>query len=171
MLVVEYGFGMWVNLYARLPRAGHAGLAGGAANVVVNGPAGLSAHIVLGVIIFLAAISVVVRAALVRRALPIVLAAVGLAAVLVSAGGGSLFLGTGASNASFVMALGAGLAIVCYAVILFAVARAERHRTDEPAARGGRALPSAVPMATPGGTQEGRFEAASPSATSSKELE
>lgn len=165
MLVVEYGFGMWVNLYARLPRAGHAGLAGGAANVVVNGPA------VLGVIIFLAAISVVVRAALVRRALPIVLAAVGLAAVLVSAGGGSLFLGTGASNASFVMALGAGLAILCYAVILFAVARAERHGTDEPAARGGRALPSAVPMATPGGTQEGRFEAASPSATSSKELE
>lgn len=130
MLVVEYGFGMWVNLYARLPPSDHGpALAGGAAravvdgglaSVVVNGPAGLSAHVVLGLLIFLTAISVVVRAVLVRRALPIVLAAAGLASVLVSAGGGTRFLAHGSDNASLVMALGAGLAIACYAVILFA---------------------------------------------------
>ncbi|HZD65308.1 MAG TPA: hypothetical protein VE152_04345 [Acidimicrobiales bacterium] len=138
MLVVEDGLGMWVNLYARVPPADHgAGLGSGVAKAVVNGglvtviangPVGLSVHVVVGLILLLTAIFVVVRAAFARRALLVSTAAVGLAAMLVAAGGGARFVGQGNPNASLVMALGTGLAILCYAVILFASPATEGSR-------------------------------------------
>jgi len=154
MLVAEYGFGIWVNLYASVPRADHAGMAdgaavavvnGGLARAVANGPAMLSVHIVLGMVILLTAIFVLVRAVLVRRTLPIVLAAVGCAAVLVAAGGGTRFLGDGASGGSFVMALGAGLAILCYAVILFPMAAPADPSPPAEMPMGERSLPGRLP--------------------------
>lgn len=153
IVVVEYGFGMWVNLYATVPPADRgAGLSGGAAKAVVdgglatvvaNGPAGLSAHVVLGLVLLVSAISVLVRAALVRRALPISLAAAGLAAVLVAAGAGARFVGQGSANASFVMALAAGAAIASYAILLFASAGTGRSQD------GGRDTNAAVTPAAP----------------------
>jgi len=122
--------------------------------VVANGPVGLSIHVVLGILLFVSGITVVVRAALLRRTLPISLAAAGLAAILVAGGSGARFVGQGSTNASLVMALAAGLAIVSYAAILFVSpspmrpADREDHRAEATAA--GAAL-SGTGEATPAG--------------------
>ena len=120
MLLLEYGLGVWTNLYAHLPASDH-GKATFAAfgGAVAHGPVGLALHALLGTLLIVTAIFVVVRAALVHRAAPIVLACVGLIAVLAAWSSGTKFVGDGANGASFGMAIATGVAILAYATILF----------------------------------------------------
>jgi hypothetical protein len=120
MLLVEYGLGIWTNLYAQLPPSGD-GKATFAAfgDAVGHAPVGLALHALLGTLLIVTAVSVVVRAALVRQTPLIVIGCVALVAILAAWLSGSTFVGDAANGASFSMALATGVAILGYATILF----------------------------------------------------
>ena len=120
MLLIEYGLGVWANLYAHLPASDHGKATftafGGA---VAHGPAGLALHALLGTLLIVTAASVVVRAALARQAAPVVIGCAALLAILAAWFSGTKFVSDAASGASFGMALATGVAILGYATILF----------------------------------------------------
>ncbi len=124
ILLVEYGLGIWVNLYGHIPASDHgSNIASGFARAISNGPVGLSIHAVLGVILLGAAAGAVVRAFLVRRTNLIVAAVLGLVCVVIAGLSGASFVGSGSNAASMSMAIGAGVAIFAYAFILFTSVR------------------------------------------------
>jgi hypothetical protein len=86
---------------------------------VSGGPVGLSVHALLGVILIVSAGTAVVRAVLVRHAALVATAVAGLAAIAVAAVSGAAFVGAGSNAASMSMAIAAGVAIGCYALVLF----------------------------------------------------
>jgi hypothetical protein len=122
LLAIEIVLGIAVNLFVKLP-AGDKGTslftAFGAA--ITSGPMSLAIHAIVGTLIVLAGISVLIRAITTRRALQIVLAAIGLVGVLSAWSSGAGFVGDGADSASFSMATATALAIAAYATALFAV--------------------------------------------------
>lgn len=121
MLLIEYGSGIWVNLYGQLPAADHgAGVATGFGRAITGGPAGLTIHALLGVALLASAVTIVVRAVLARRGWPIALAVLGLCAIGVSAINGSRFVGDPSNAASLAMGMAAAVAILCYVIIGFA---------------------------------------------------
>jgi hypothetical protein len=119
-ILLEYFLGMWVSLYATLPKsdAGKSTFAAFGASVA-DGPAMLAAHAVLGTLILLGALSLVIRAALVRAWVTAVLSLIGLVAVLGAWMAGTKFVGSPMSSASFVMATTTAIALLCYVIILF----------------------------------------------------
>jgi hypothetical protein len=127
MLVVQYGLGIGVNLYIAVPTGGSAGSTVGRA--FSNGPL-LAAHAVLGVLLVLTAVSLVVRAVLARQRVIIVLASLGLLAILAAAGNGVSFLHSGADGESLGMAIATGVALLCYIGILFAAGFRARPGSD-----------------------------------------
>src|SRR3954468_5224851 len=64
ILVLEYGIGVYVSLYATVPRADHGA---GLATAIARGPAALSTHAVLGLLLGLGTIAVLVQAIRTRR--------------------------------------------------------------------------------------------------------
>lgn len=134
LLLIEYGLGMWVNLYGQLPASDHgASLATGFARAITDGPVGLSIHAVLGVVLIVSTISALVRSIAVRRPALIAATAVGLAAVVVAASSGARFVGSGDNAASMSMALAAGVAIGAYVLVLFLLPSAVRRPDAGPA--------------------------------------
>jgi hypothetical protein len=120
ILLLEYGLGIWVNLYGRLPASDHgAGAAAGFGRAITQGPVGLSIHAALGIILLISAIAALVRAILVRRAALIGAAVVGLLGIALAGLSGSSFVGNGNNTASLAMAYAAGVAIIAYVLILF----------------------------------------------------
>jgi hypothetical protein len=125
ILLVEYGLGIWVNLYGHLPASDHgANVASGFARAVASGPVGLSVHAVLGVVLVVSAATAVVRAVLVGRPVLIGSAVAGLVAVVVAGFSGASFVGDGGNAASMSMAITAGVAIFAYTLVLFISASA-----------------------------------------------
>ncbi len=123
MLLIEYGLGLWLNLYAKLPAGDRgASVPAGFGRAVADGPAGLTIHALLGVALLASSIAVVVRAARVAGPGIIALAALGLLAIISAALNGSRFVGDQANGASLVMGLSAAVAILCYVIIMFAAA-------------------------------------------------
>jgi hypothetical protein len=116
LLVVEYGLGMYVNLYVTVPRADHGG---SLASAVANGPAMLSVHAVIGLLLGIGAVGVLVQAALSRRAAVIACSAAGLFAVAVAAVAGASFTSSGATADSLAMSVLTGVALLCYAANLY----------------------------------------------------
>lgn len=115
MLILQFALGTAYNLYGTAPTA--------TKSVGMFSSPLLAIHVVLGILLILAAAVLVVRAAQARAALPggtAVLASsvVGLVAVLGAAGAGSAFTSRGADGASLGMALAAAVAMLCYAVNL-----------------------------------------------------
>jgi hypothetical protein len=120
ILLVQYGLGIWVNLYAHIPATDRgANVASGFARAISNGPVGLSVHAVLGVILIASAAAALVRAFLVRRTVLIAAAAAGLICIVTAGFSGAAFVGNGGNAASMSMAIAAGVAIFAYALILF----------------------------------------------------
>lgn len=120
ILLLQYGLGIWTNLYAHIPAADHgANVGSGFARAISNGPVGLSIHAVLGVILIAAAAAALVRAFLVRHAVLIAAAAVGLICIVVAGLSGASFVGSASNAASMSMAIAAGVAIGAYALILY----------------------------------------------------
>jgi hypothetical protein len=116
MLVVQYGLGIGVNLYVTLPKGDHGQ---GVGTAISNGPAVLSIHAVVGLLLGLAAIGVLVRAAIARDRLVSVISLVGLLAVAGAALGGSRFVSHGTAGASMTMAILTAVALLAYAANLF----------------------------------------------------
>jgi hypothetical protein len=121
LLVVEYGIGMYVNLYVTVPGADHGGGMGAA---IANGPAVLSLHAVIGPLLALGALGVLVRAAVLRYWAACALSAAGLFAIAFAGVTGVAFASTGGAADSMAMSVMTGVALVCYAGILYATPRA-----------------------------------------------
>jgi hypothetical protein len=120
ILIIEFGLGIWTNLYVNLPGSDHGRSTFAAfGHAVADGPVGLSLHAIVGTLLVITGISAVVRAAFTRRPLSISLAAVALVAILAAWSSGARFVGHMSNGTSLTMALATGVALLCYAVILF----------------------------------------------------
>lgn len=115
LLVVEYAIGMYVNLYVAVPAADHGGGLGGA---ISGGPASLSLHAVLGLLLGLGALGVAVQSILVRHRGLMAASVIGLLAIIVAAVAGTGFTSTGDDSASMAMSVLTGVAVLCYAANL-----------------------------------------------------
>lgn len=120
MLVIQFALGSYVNLYVTVPGAdrGH-----GFGQAIANGPAGLTLHIVLGLLLILAALGLLVQAILARRPALITAAMLGLLAMLGAAASGSSFTGSGRDGASMAMAVLTAVGMLCYGVSLYLLPR------------------------------------------------
>jgi hypothetical protein len=120
ILALEYGIGVYVSLYAAVPRADHGA---GLASAIARGPAALSTHAVLGLLLGLGAIAVLVQAVTTRRPAVIVTSALGLFAIAVAAATGASFTSTGEAADSMGMAVMTGVALLCYTANLYLLPR------------------------------------------------
>jgi hypothetical protein len=114
MLVVQFGLGIGVNLYTTLPAKGTA------SDAFSNG-AVLVLHVVVGLLLIVAAIGLLVRAIIARHGPVIAAAAVGLLAIVTAATQGVSFVSNGSNAASLAMALATGVAMLSYAIALYLV--------------------------------------------------
>jgi hypothetical protein len=110
MLVLQFVLGTAYSLYGTIPTASK--------SIGMFSSPLLAIHVVLGILIILAAAAGVFRA--VQAKVPPVTAAsvIGLLAVLGAFGAGSAFTNSGDNGASFGMALATAIAMACYAVNL-----------------------------------------------------
>ena len=101
MLLVQYGLGMGVNLYARIPAADQgSGLAVAVGRALTSQPAVLAAHAAVGLLMLVAGISVLARAIRARHRKAIATSAGGLAAIIAAAFSGAAFVSNGQDGAS-----------------------------------------------------------------------
>jgi hypothetical protein len=112
LVVAEYVIGMYVNLYSTVPGAdqGH-----GLGAAIGNGPALLSIHAVIGLLLGLGALGVLWQAIRSRRAAVIAWSAAGLIALAMADVAGAGFTNTGDRSASMAMSVLTGAALLCYA--------------------------------------------------------
>ena len=144
-LVVEFGLGMWLNIYVPVPAADqHAGIV----REIANGPLLLTTHILVGVFLIGAAIVLLVRAVNVRHTKVVVLASVSLAAVIGAFGAGDFFARDGESRASIWMALLTGVALLCCIYVQALTASADMAPAG--ARSGSPPVPSPMPSSGPG---------------------
>ena len=115
LLVLEFGFGMYVNLYVMVPRADRHGGVGGA---VANGPVVLSLHAVLGFLLGVGALAVLVQAIVARHPGAIAASAIGLLAMVMASALGASFTASGDTADSMGMAVMTAIALLCYALNL-----------------------------------------------------
>jgi len=116
LLVVEYAIGMYVNLYVTVPGADHGGSLGSA---ISNGPASLSVHAVIGLLLGLGALGVAAQSILIRHWGLIAASVIGLLAMIFASVAGTGFTSTGADSASMAMSVLTGIAMLCYAADLY----------------------------------------------------
>jgi hypothetical protein len=107
---------MYVNLYVTVPGADHGRGIGAAAS---GGPAALSVHVVLGLLLALAAIGLVVQAVIARHWAVLVASAVALVAIVGAITQGASFVSQAHAAASMGMAVAAGVALLCYGICLY----------------------------------------------------
>jgi hypothetical protein len=112
LLIVQFGLGMGLNLYVTLP-SGKSFFA----TVVSSGL--LIVHAIVALALLGAAISALVRAIRVRRAVAVT--AAGLAAIVAAAGAGVSFAGSQGNGASLTMALATAVAMFCYLAAVFSL--------------------------------------------------
>ena len=116
ILVVEFGFGVYVNLYLTVPRADHGRSLGTA---IAKGPAMLSVHAVTGLLLGLGAVAVLVQAIRARHLGIIVSSAAGLSALAAASVTGASFTSSGHPAESMGMSVLTGVALLCYAANLY----------------------------------------------------
>jgi hypothetical protein len=123
MLIVQYGLGIFLNLYVAVPASdAHAGIFG----EIATAPLALTIHALLGLALIGTAILLVVRAVGVRDRLLAGLAAAGLTAIGGAFGAGEIFVRNGQAGASLAMAILTGVALLCYVGTLALATAAER---------------------------------------------
>jgi hypothetical protein len=110
MLVLQFVLGTAYSLYGTAPSAGK--------SVGMFSSPLLAVHVVLGILIIVAAVVLVVRAVQFKAPAITATSVVGLLAVLGAFGAGSAFTNNGANGASFGMALATAVAMLCYAAYL-----------------------------------------------------
>jgi hypothetical protein len=123
MLIVQFAIGVVVNLYVTVPASdrGKTFLTA-LGRALTRGPAGLAVHTGLALLIVLAAVVLLIRALIARHLLAIVLSALGLLAIAGAAVNGVRFVSDGGANsASLAMALATAVAMLCYAIAVFAL--------------------------------------------------
>jgi heme A synthase len=113
MLIIQFILGMVYNLYGTAPTSKKSiGL--------FSGPV-IALHVILGILLFITAVVLLVRAIQARHQLSIWMSAVGLLAIVEAGFAGLGFTGSGSNSASLSMALGFAVALACYIVLLVAL--------------------------------------------------
>jgi hypothetical protein len=112
LLIIGFAIGIGVNLYIEVPE-------NKAFLPAVFSSAALGAHAIVALVLLGAAVSALVRAIRLRRA--IVFTAVGLAAILVAGFAGASFVGNGSNGASLTMALATAVAMFSYLAAVFSL--------------------------------------------------
>ena len=113
MLIVQFVLGIIYNLYGTAPTS--------AKSVGLFSSPDLALHVILGILLFIAALGQLIRAIAVRHPLSVWLSAVGLLSILGAGFAGLGFAGSGASSASLGMSLAFATALACYVVLVFAL--------------------------------------------------
>ncbi|HEY1990036.1 MAG TPA: hypothetical protein VGG43_11260 [Acidimicrobiales bacterium] len=131
-LIIEFGLGIWTNLYVNLPASDHGkGMFAAFGHAVADGPVGLSLHAIVGTLLVITGISAVIRAAFTRSPLSISLTGIALLGILAAWSSGTRFVADMSNGPSLTMAMATGVALLCYAVILFVPQGAlSRHRAE-----------------------------------------
>jgi hypothetical protein len=123
LIVAEYAIGMYVNLYVTIPPADHGR---GLGSAIANGPATLSVHAVIGLLLGLGALGVLAQAVLARHPATIAASAAGLFALALAAIMGAGFTSTGQRAESMGMSVLTGVALLCYAASLYVLRSSRR---------------------------------------------
>ena len=114
MLVIQFILGMIYNLYGTVPTSKK--------SVGLFSSPDLALHVILGILLFVTAVVLLIRAAGARHRLSIWLSAVGLLSIFGAGFAGLGFTGSGAAGASLGMSLGFALALACYIAMIVALA-------------------------------------------------
>ena len=113
MLIVQFILGMIYNLYGTAPTS--------TKSIGLFSSPDLALHVILGILLFLAAVGQLVQAIGARHKLSIWLSALGLVFILGAGFAGLGFTGSGAAGASLGMSLAFAVALACYAILVFAL--------------------------------------------------
>src|SRR5579863_5562576 len=108
MLIIQFVLGTAYSLYGTAPASGK--------SVGMFSSPLLAIHVILGILIIIAAIMLVVRAVQARHTPSVATTVVGLLVILGAFGAGSSFTRDGNNGASLGMALLTAIAMLCYAV-------------------------------------------------------
>ena len=112
LLIIQFAIGIGVNLYIEVPK-------NKSFLPAVFSSAALAAHAIVALVLLAAAISALVRAIRLRKA--IVFTSIGLVAILVAAFAGSAFVGDGSNGSSLTMALATAVAMFSYLAAIFSL--------------------------------------------------
>jgi heme A synthase len=126
MLVIEFILGVIYNLYGTAPTAKK--------SIGLFSSPDLALHVILGILLFAAAVVLLIRAIGARHALSIWLSAVGLVAIIGAGFAGLGFTSSGAAGASLGMSLAFAAALGCYIAMLVVLAPASAAPADPPSA-------------------------------------
>ena len=113
LLIVQFILGMIYNLYGTAPTS--------TKSIGLFSSPDLALHVILGILLFIAAVGQLVRAIGTRHKLSIWLSAIGLLSILGAGFAGLGFTGSGASSASLGMSLAFATALACYVILVFAL--------------------------------------------------
>jgi hypothetical protein len=117
LLLIQFVLGMYVNIYVTVPKADEGG---GMGKAISGGPATLSIHAVLGLLLILSAIGLLVQSVMARYWGVFAAAVIALVAIVGAAFSGADFVNKGGQDsASMTMAALAGVAMLCYATVLY----------------------------------------------------
>jgi heme A synthase len=114
MLILQFILGMIYNLYGTAPTSKK--------SIGLFSSPVIALHVILGILLFIVAVVLLVRAIQARHKLSIWMTAVGLVAILAAGFAGLGFSGNGANGASLGMALAFAVALASYIILLFALA-------------------------------------------------
>lgn len=120
LLVIQYGLGMAVNLYGKVP-GGHPGVGQAFGKAITQGAPALAIHTSLGLLLVVNAIVLVVQAVKSQHRIAVAVSIVGLLALAGATFNGASFVSKGQAANSLAMALLTGLALLCYAVGLYSL--------------------------------------------------
>ena len=113
MLIIEFILGIVYNLYGTAPTS--------AKSVGLFSSPVLALHVVVAILLVIAAIGQLIRAIGTRHRLTIWMSAIGLVAILAAGFAGMGFADNGAAGASLGMALAFAVALASYVVLVFAL--------------------------------------------------
>jgi len=113
MLIIQFILGVIYSLYGTAPTS--------TKSIGLFSSPDLALHVILGILLVIAAAGQLIRAIGIRHALSIWMSAVGLVAILGAGFAGLGFTGNGASGASLGMSLAFAVALACYVVLVFAL--------------------------------------------------
>jgi len=114
MLIIEFVLGMIYNLYGTAPTASK--------SIGLFSSPVLALHVVMSILLLVAAVMLLVRAIGARHRLTIWMSALGLAAIIAAGFAGLGFTRDGAAGASLGMSLAFAVSLACYVVIILASA-------------------------------------------------
>jgi len=112
MLIIEFILGMIYNLYGTAPTASK--------SIGLFSSPVLALHVIMSILLLVAAVMLLVRAIGARHRLTIWMSAVGLAAIIAAGFAGLGFTRNGAVGASLGMSLAFAVSLACYVVIILA---------------------------------------------------